>query len=68
MVLVELAEIIISKRSIIGNGSMQLELAQLNIATLVAPLDSPVLADFVADLDRINGLADKSPGFVWRLQ
>ena len=47
---------------------MSWELAQLNIATLVAPLDSPVLADFVADLDRINGIADQSPGFVWRLQ
>lgn len=47
---------------------MSWELAQLNIATLLAPLDSPELADFVADLDRINGIADQSPGFVWRLQ
>jgi len=47
---------------------MSWELAQLNIATLLAPLDSPVLADFVADLDRINGIADQSPGFIWRLQ
>ncbi len=44
------------------------ELAQLNIATLVAPIDSPTLADFVGELDRINGIADHSPGFVWRLQ
>jgi hypothetical protein len=43
-------------------------LAQLNIARLVAPIDSPVLADFVALLDEINQLADHSPGFVWRLQ
>jgi len=43
-------------------------LAQLNIARLVAPIDSPVLADFVALLDEINQLADQSPGFVWRLQ
>ena len=43
-------------------------LAELNIATLRAPLDSPELADFVANLDRINKLADDSPGFVWRLQ
>lgn len=47
---------------------MSWELAQLNIATLLAPLDSPVLADFVADLDRINGIADQSPGFLWRLK
>ena len=44
------------------------ELAQLNVARLVAPLDSPVLADFVANLERINTLAERSPGFVWRLQ
>lgn len=44
------------------------ELAQLNIATLKEPLDSPALADFVANLERINALAEASPGFVWRLQ
>lgn len=47
---------------------MSWNLAQLNIATLIAPLDSPVLADFVAELDRINYLADHSQGFVWRFQ
>lgn len=44
------------------------ELAQLNIAQMREPLDSPLLADFVANLDRINALAEASPGFVWRLQ
>ena len=44
------------------------ELAQLNIAIAKEPLDSPVMAEFVANLDRINELADTSPGFVWRLQ
>lgn len=43
-------------------------LAQLNIATLKAPLDSPLLVDFVANLARINQLAEQSPGFEWRLQ
>ena len=43
-------------------------LAQLNIAGMVAALESPLLADFVANLDRINALAEESPGFVWRLQ
>jgi hypothetical protein len=33
-----------------------------------APLDTPLLADFVAALEPINALADNSPGFVWRLQ
>jgi hypothetical protein len=42
-------------------------LAQLNIAELKAPLDSPELKDFVDNLDRINALAEASDGFVWRL-
>src|SRR5258706_2235998 len=44
------------------------ELAQLNIALMKEPLDSPGMADFVANLDGINALAESSPGFVWRLQ
>ncbi len=44
------------------------DLAQLNIARLSAPLDSPELADFVAGLEPINAVADAAPGFVWRLQ
>ena len=44
------------------------ELAQLNVAVMREPLDSPGMADFVANLDRINALAEASPGFVWRLQ
>ena len=47
---------------------MKFQLAQINIARLLAPLDSPQLADFVADLDRINQLAEESPGFVWRMK
>lgn len=43
-------------------------LAQVNIAKLRAPLDSPVLADFVAALEPVNAMADAAPGFVWRLQ
>jgi hypothetical protein len=44
------------------------ELAQLNIAVMKEPLESPGMADFVANLDRINALAETSPGFLWRLQ
>lgn len=44
------------------------QLAQLNIGELKAPLDSPELKDFVDNLDRINALAESSPGFVWRLK
>jgi len=43
-------------------------LAQYNIARLKAPLDDPLLADFVANIDPINALGDRSPGFVWRHQ
>jgi hypothetical protein len=43
-------------------------LAQVNIGRLVAPLDSPALADFAAALDPVNAVADAAPGFVWRLQ
>jgi hypothetical protein len=44
------------------------ELAQLNIGIIKGPMDSPLMADFAAGLTRINALADRSPGFVWRLQ
>src|SRR5258706_11594884 len=44
------------------------ELAQLNIALMKEPLESPRMADFVANLERINALAENSPGFVWRMQ
>lgn len=44
------------------------QLAQLNIATMKESLESPSMADFVANLERINALAEASPGFVWRLQ
>ena len=43
------------------------ELAQLNIARAVAPLDDPLMDGFVTRLAEINGLAERSPGFVWRL-
>ena len=43
-------------------------LAQLNIAMLREPLESPGMADFVANLERINALAEASPGYLWRLQ
>ena len=43
-------------------------LAQLNIARALAPMDDPLLRDFVAALDDVNALAERSPGFVWRLK
>jgi len=44
------------------------ELAQFNIGVIRGPIDGPVMAEFVANLDRINALAERAPGFVWRLQ
>jgi hypothetical protein len=44
------------------------EPAQLNIAVMKDSLESPSMADFVANLDRINALAEHSAGFVWRFQ
>lgn len=42
-------------------------LAQINVGRFLAPVDDPRIADFVANLDRINALAESQPGFVWRL-
>lgn len=44
------------------------ELAQVNIGRLKAPIDHPSIKDFADNLDRINLLAEDSPGFVWRLK
>ncbi|MGI9279832.1 MAG: DUF3291 domain-containing protein [Endozoicomonas sp.] len=46
----------------------QFHLAQVNIARARASLDSPIMKGFVDQLDTINQLADRSDGFVWRLQ
>ncbi len=47
---------------------MPYHLAQINISRLLAPLDDPKIADFVAQLAPVNALADAADGFVWRLQ
>jgi Domain of unknown function (DUF3291) len=51
-----------------SGGLMDWYLAQLNIGRLRAPVGDPLVAEFIDNLDRINALADASPGFVWRLQ
>ncbi len=47
---------------------MKYILAQLNIGRMLAPTDDPLVADFMNNLERINALAEQSPGFVWRYQ
>ena len=43
-------------------------LAQVNIGRVKAPVNDPLMAGFTNRLDEINALADRTPGFVWRLQ
>ena len=50
------------------SAATRYHLAQLNVARSLATMDDPLMADFVAWLDEINALAERSPGYVWRLQ
>jgi hypothetical protein len=43
-----------------------MHLAQYNVARFKGDKNGPHLADFHANLDRINALGDRMPGFVWR--
>jgi hypothetical protein len=45
-----------------------MHLAQLNIGRLVADTDDPRVSDFMAALDRVNGLGKRMPGFVWMME
>ena len=47
---------------------MEYHLAEVNIGRILGPMDSPVMAEFAANLDRINALAETSEGFIWRLK
>jgi len=47
---------------------MAFHLAQLNIGRVLHPLDHPQMKEFLDGLAPINAVADRSPGFVWRLQ
>lgn len=47
---------------------MDYHIAQINIGRILGEMDSPVMAEFRDNLDRINALAEASPGFVWRLK
>jgi Domain of unknown function (DUF3291) len=43
-------------------------LAQLNIGRIRYEIDDAPMKDFVDNLALVNGLAERSPGFVWRYQ
>jgi hypothetical protein len=44
-----------------------MHLAELNVGYLLHPVGDPRVADFVDNLARVNAMADRMPGFVWRL-
>src|SRR6476660_3740782 len=58
--------------TLIGNGAGPLQqppnhhLAQLNIGRIRYEIDDPRMADFTNNLALVNGLAERTPGFVWR--
>jgi Domain of unknown function (DUF3291) len=54
--------------SVPGVSDRERHVAQVNIAVPKSPVDSPLLADFIALLAPVNAIADRAPGFVWRLQ
>ncbi|NHB78012.1 DUF3291 domain-containing protein [Rhodobacter calidifons] len=45
-----------------------MHLAELNVGRLPAPTDAPRVAEFMAALDRVNGLGKRMPGFVWMME
>jgi hypothetical protein len=55
-----------SIREVIMTG--QFQIAQVNIARARGPMDEAVMQGFAEQLEPINALADRTPGFVWRLQ
>jgi hypothetical protein len=44
-----------------------MQLAQVNIGRVLGGPDDPRMVDFYSNLARINALAERMPGFVWRL-
>lgn len=43
-------------------------LAELNVGRLKADVGDPLVAEFIDNIDRINGLGKRMPGFVWMLE
>jgi Domain of unknown function (DUF3291) len=60
----------------VGTGALHVEvcqppshhLAQLNVSRMLDTIDSPRLAEFKANIDRVYAIAERFPGFVWRLK
>ncbi len=45
-----------------------MHLAELNVGRLLAPREDPRVREFMENLDRINGLGKRMPGFVWMME
>ncbi len=43
-----------------------MHLAEINIARLTHAIDHPAVAEFADNLDRVNGIAERMDGFIWR--
>jgi hypothetical protein len=55
-----------------GKGLLFMEtdfyyIAEFNISRLKAPLDSPIMKEFVDFLAPVNRFGEQTPGFIWRL-
>ncbi|NQY95862.1 MAG: DUF3291 domain-containing protein [Henriciella sp.] len=44
-----------------------MQLAELNVGRLIAPTDDPRVKTFMDNLDAINGIGKRMPGFVWMM-
>jgi hypothetical protein len=45
-----------------------MHLAELNVGRFRHPTSDPRLAEFMENRDRLNAIAERSPGFVWRFK
>lgn len=45
-----------------------MKLAELNVGYALYPLDDPRMAGFMENLDKLNAIAERSKGYVWRLK
>lgn len=43
------------------------QIAHMNVARLIAPPGDPRVAEFVDNVTRVNGIAERSSGFIWRM-
>lgn len=44
-------------------------IAEINIAKMKGvDINDPIMKEFVDNLDKVNEIAEKTPGFVWRLK